>query len=150
MAESASSHNILAPIVGAPEAAPIGEVEIEEKGIDEDWGFLEPFDPEAEADPEIVLLDDDMPLEALLETASPAPQPNLLGVPIGPSEEEKHFTMLRTADQHHGAHTALQEKLVKMATIARSRGILSLERKSWRWTTSSTAEKDIWWKRRAS
>ena len=45
----------LGTIVGAPEAAPIGEEEIEEKGADEDWGFLEPFDPEAEADPEIVL-----------------------------------------------------------------------------------------------
>ena len=54
-AETANSHNILAPIVGAPEAAPIGEEEIEEKGADEDWGFLEPFDPEAEADPEIML-----------------------------------------------------------------------------------------------
>ena len=88
-AEPASSHNILAPIVGAPEAAPVGEENIQEKGKDEDWGFLERFDPEAEADPEIVLLDDDMPLEALLEVSSPAPQPNLPGVPVGPSEEEK-------------------------------------------------------------
>ena len=59
------------------------------KGEDEDWGFLEPFDPEAEADREIVLLDDEMPLEALLEVSRPAPQPNLPGVPVGPSEEEK-------------------------------------------------------------
>ncbi len=36
--EPASSHTILAPIVGAPEAAPVGEVEIQEKGQDEDWG----------------------------------------------------------------------------------------------------------------
>ena len=59
------------------------------KGENEDWGFLEPFDPEAKTDREIVLLDDDMPLEALLEVSSPAPQPNLPGVPVGPSEEEK-------------------------------------------------------------
>ena len=55
IAETANSHNILAPVMGAPEAAPSGEEEIEEKGADEDWGFLEPFDREAEAEAEVVL-----------------------------------------------------------------------------------------------
>ena len=44
-AETDSSQDIVAPIVEAPGAASHGEEEIEEKDDDEDWGFLEPFDP---------------------------------------------------------------------------------------------------------
>jgi hypothetical protein len=100
-AQDGAYHGRLSPVVEAPEADSLpsaprsvpSEADLQEDG---GWDDLYPFDPEAEQAKDDAFIDDDMPLEALLEIELPPPQLNLPGVPIAPSAAE--------VQQHNATH----------------------------------------------
>ena len=61
------------------------------------WGMFEPWDQDREQAKEDLLLDDDMPLEALTKSEVPPGDPNLLAKPIDPSAD--------ATEQHNCTHT---------------------------------------------
>ena len=105
--EGSATSQRLAPIAKAvpdmdhPSSGCLDGSSGEGEGVMAGWDMFEPWDQEAEQTKEDALLDDDMPLEALIQPPKPEPmEPNVLPTPVAPSpaEQELHnATHVRSA-----------------------------------------------------